>query len=82
MDAPLISPGTTVAETLKEKGQTSRVFVQNKTACVGCSLAQFCTLEDVAKTYGLPLELFLNELQRSVQTNPSLIIGVKDEKNV
>ena len=80
MAAPLFSPNLTVAEILQTNGDLSRVFIDRKTACVGCYLARFCTLEDVAKTYGFPAEEFLGELQRAAHTNhPSLIIGAQNE---
>lgn len=36
-------------------------------ACVGCLMARFETLADVAAAYGLQLPQFLNELQRTLQ---------------
>ncbi|MBI3739047.1 MAG: hypothetical protein HY258_08390 [Chloroflexi bacterium] len=82
MDAPLYSSGTTVEEALKQGQHTARVFIRNRTACVGCYLAHFCTLEDVANTYGLSLKNLLDELQQAAKIHQSNSIGVKDEKTV
>ena len=69
MDAPLFSPNSTVAQALQYGQEVARVFVKKKTACVGCYLMQFCALEDVAKTYELPLQDFLGDLQRAASLN-------------
>jgi len=69
MDNLQFSSKLTVAETLKQGRQVSSVFIKLKTACVGCYLTGFCTLEDVAKTYGLSLDDLLGELQQAVQKN-------------
>ena len=37
-------------------------FVRLKTHCVGCRLARFCTLEEVSRHYGIPLEALLERL--------------------
>jgi hybrid cluster-associated redox disulfide protein len=82
MNAAPFSPKLTVEEALQKGQQTPRVFIEHKTACVGCYLMHFCTLEDVAKTYGLPLEDFLDELRRAAQTNHSASIRSKNEATV
>jgi len=69
MDNLQFSPKLTIAETLKQGRQISNVFIKLKTACVGCYLTHFCTLEDVAKAYGLSLDDLLGELQQAVHTN-------------
>jgi hypothetical protein len=38
------------------------VFMKNKTKCPGCFMQQFCTLEDVAKTYQLSAEKLIEEI--------------------
>ena len=69
MDNLQFSPNLTVAETLEQAPQTSSVFIKLKTACVGCYLTHFCTLEDVTKTYGLSMDNLLGELQLATHTN-------------
>ena len=39
-------------------------FIHNQTACAGCYLAKFCTLEDVINTYKLNRQSFLAELAK------------------
>ena len=52
-------PQTTVEELLHQLPQATTVFIHYQTACVGCTLARFCTLDDVAKIYEIELpELF------------------------
>ncbi len=69
MDNLQFSPNLTVAETLKQGQQISSVFIKLKTACVGCYLTHFCTLEDVTKAYGLSPDDLIGELRQAVQTN-------------
>jgi len=74
MDNLKFSPNLTVAETLEMGRQISSVFIKLKTACVGCCLTRFCTLEDVAKAYGLAPDDLLGELQQAVRTNRITLI--------
>lgn len=52
----------TVADLLKSNPAAVRFFIHQQTACVGCYLAKFCTLEDVINTYHLNQQSFLEEL--------------------
>lgn len=79
MDATLFSPDMTVAEALRHGRYITKIFIEKKTACVGCYLMQFCTLEDVAKTYELPLEDFLDDVQRAIQTSQSNLMRSENE---
>ena len=72
MDNRLFQPNLTVAEALKKDPHVLKVFIRNKTACVGCYLASFCTLRDVATTYGLDLDRFLTQLGQAIPSNPQL----------
>jgi hypothetical protein len=56
----------------------STVFVARRTACVGCYLAGFCTLGDVAKTYGFSLEEFLGELDGAANTHKPAFSGAQN----
>jgi hypothetical protein len=67
MDNLTFSPNLTVAESLEMGRQISSVFIKLKTACVGCYLTRFCTLEDVARAYGLAPDDLLGELQQAVR---------------
>lgn len=67
MEQPLFTANTTVAEVLEHWPQTALVFLRHQMACVGCVMASFDTLEEVAMVYGLSLGLFLNELKQAIQ---------------
>jgi len=71
MDEQTILPETSVAEVLRDAGSVRHVFMRHRTACVGCSLARFCSLRDVAATYGLGLEGLIQELQESAHPRTS-----------
>ena len=57
----------TVAEVLDRWPQTIPVFFRHRMACVGCAMASFETLADVAAIYGLRLGQFLSELQQTIK---------------
>jgi hypothetical protein len=61
---------------------TSSVFLRHKTACVGCYLARFCTLRDVANTYRLSPEVFLSELEQAAMPDPSFPTGAHNENSL
>jgi hybrid cluster-associated redox disulfide protein len=69
MDAS-ISAKSTVNEVLTAHPQTARVFLSLRTSCVGCHLARFCMLEDVASAYELQVQGLVNKLQASIQFSP------------
>lgn len=66
MEHPVLTK-LTVAETLERWPQTIPVFIHHGMACVGCTMAPFETLADVARIYGLELPWFLSELQQIIQ---------------
>ncbi|HSM55906.1 MAG TPA: hypothetical protein VK879_07100 [Candidatus Sulfomarinibacteraceae bacterium] len=53
----------TVSEVLEAWPETALVFNGYRTACVGCAMAAFDTIDDVARIYHLDLEDFLQALQ-------------------
>ena len=59
-------PNTTVADLLKSNPSAVSFFIHQQTACVGCYLAKFCTLEDVINTYHLNKQSFLEELAKTI----------------
>lgn len=66
MAARLYSPNLTGAEVLQRTSpEMCAVFLAHKAACVGCSLAGFCTLKEAAETYRTPLGELLGELERA-----------------
>lgn len=55
------------AETaLRRWPQLSASFVWHRLGCLGCPMARFCTLGDVAAAYNLPSSAWLDELKRVV----------------
>ena len=56
----------TVADLLKSNPAAVSFFIHQQTACVGCYLAKFCTLEDVINTYQLSQQSFLEELAKII----------------
>ena len=55
---------TSVADLLKSTPTTVRFFLEQRIACVGCSLARFCTLRDVINTYELDEKKFFEDLSK------------------
>jgi hybrid cluster-associated redox disulfide protein len=65
-----ITERLTVDEVLSVHPRTVSTFLALKTNCVGCHLSRFCTLEDVAKVYALPLDDLLSRLQSCARASP------------
>jgi len=59
-----ISQSWTVSEILQEYPGTSRVFIEKKTFCLGCYMARFCNLKDVAQVYNLETVALVCEMQQ------------------
>jgi hypothetical protein len=66
MNALLLLPQTTVEEVFQYLPQATQVFIHYQTDCVGCRLARFCTLENVADIYTIDLSSFLGALQQEL----------------
>ena len=60
----------TVDQVLASFPGAANTFLALRTGCVGCHLVRFCTLEDVAREYKLPLQDLLDKLQESLQLSP------------
>jgi hybrid cluster-associated redox disulfide protein len=54
----------TVDETLRERPETTFIFIKHQTQCIGCYLQKFCTLQEVTEIYHLNLDGFLKELNK------------------
>ena len=67
MEQPKLEADLIVADVLAHWPQTIPVFLRRRMACVGCPIAPFETLAEVAVIYGLNLDHFLNELARTIQ---------------
>ena len=77
MSALMPTPVTTVEEVLRNLPQAGQVFLAYHTDCVGCRLARFCTLEEVADIYKISLQSLLDDLQQNAQSVKTK--GVKHE---
>jgi hybrid cluster-associated redox disulfide protein len=66
MEHQQLEAGLTVAEVLDRWPQTVPVFIRHRMACVGCTIAPFETLTEVADIYQLELDDFLQELQQTI----------------
>lgn len=60
---------TTVEEVLTGFPQMVSAFQSLRTSCVGCRMARFCTLADVARVYRLPLRELLDRLLSLIPPN-------------
>lgn len=66
MAAAMPTQEMTVAEVLETWPETVKVFQDLKTACVGCVMAPFDTLADVARIYELELETVMEALRQAI----------------
>lgn len=62
MATPRLTSDMTVAEVLEAWPGTVSVFQEFKTACVGCVMAPFDTMTDVARIYELELSDLMTAL--------------------
>ncbi len=61
----------TVAEVLNRWPETVPVFQELKTACVGCVMAPFDTLSDVARIYEIDLDHVMRSLTHAIRDGAS-----------
>jgi hybrid cluster-associated redox disulfide protein len=66
-----LSPTISLQELFTRWPATMPVFFKRHMICVGCSMAAFDTLEDAVQNYGLNWNLFLDDLQASIQADPT-----------
>ncbi len=66
---PLITPDLTVQQLLDRWPQTVPYFLRNRLSCVGCPMAKFDTLHDVARNYSLRLPVLLSDLEGWLQSS-------------
>jgi hybrid cluster-associated redox disulfide protein len=57
----------TVAEVMDRWPETVPIFFRYRMACVGCPIAPFETLADVAAIYGLDMQCLVNELRQAIR---------------
>lgn len=66
MEQPKLEADLIVADVLARWPQTISVFMRHRMACVGCPIAPFETLAEVAAIYDLNLDCFLDELEQVI----------------
>lgn len=66
---PILDANWTAKQVMQTYPRTMSVFLALKTDCVGCYLERFCTLDEVAISYKLPLEDLLDKLRESIQNS-------------
>jgi len=67
MEHTHLSAQLTVAEVLAHWPQAIPIFFHHRMACVGCPIASFETLAEIAAVYNLNLDRFLSELEQIIQ---------------
>jgi hybrid cluster-associated redox disulfide protein len=67
MGQPQLKADLTVADVIDRWPKTIPVFFRYRMACVGCPIAPFGTLAEVAVIYRLDLECFMYELRQTIQ---------------
>lgn len=66
-----IFPTWTVSDVLQTYPDAKRVFLEKRTLCIGCYMARFCNLNDVARAYSLNTQELLREIQQAAIQNPN-----------
>jgi hybrid cluster-associated redox disulfide protein len=63
MESAQLTADMTVEEVSARWPQAVPVIRHYAEACVGCSLAPFCTLAEAAREFGVDLDRFLSDLK-------------------
>ena len=66
----LLDASSRVDQVLRQLPGAAHIFIAYRTACIGCALAQFCTLEEVSHHYKLDLSRLIADLQENQTTDP------------
>jgi hypothetical protein len=69
MDTKVLFTQLTVEAILSRWPKTYTVFRNRNTDCIGCLLQKFCSIQDVAETYGLPTQDLIRDLENCVNEN-------------
>ena len=67
MQADMLAADMDVQQVMNRWPQTVPLFRHYAEACVGCSLAPFCTIKEAVAEYGLTLDTFFHELQQCIE---------------
>ncbi len=71
MDVLPLSPTLTVERLFAQWPQTIPVFLRHRFGCIGCLMAPFDTLHDVARNYNITLPDLLAELSDAIEKKKS-----------
>ena len=64
LESQQISQSWTVSDVVQKCPGTSRVFIEKKMLCLGCCMARFCTISEVARVYRIDTETLVHEIQQ------------------
>jgi len=67
-----IDASARVDTVLRQLPPAAHIFISYHTDCIGCSLAHFCTLEEVSQHYRLDLQRLIADLQGSQSLQSSV----------
>jgi len=72
MEVLPLSPALTVEQIFAQWPQTIPVFLRHRFGCIGCLMAPFDTLHDVARNYQVDMAELLAELSEAInkRSNP------------
>ena len=68
MEASDLVGNLTTAEVMNRWPMTIPIFIRHCMACVGCPIAPFETLAEVASIYNLNLDSFMQELLQAIDS--------------
>jgi hybrid cluster-associated redox disulfide protein len=63
----ILQGSTTVAQVLNSWRQTVPFFMEHRMNCIGCPVASFCTLDEVAQHYEMDIQEFVQDLTSLIQ---------------
>lgn len=58
-----VTPETNLQQLLADYPNLIPIFIKERLACVGCLMARFDTLSDLARNYDLDLTRFMAEIE-------------------
>jgi hypothetical protein len=69
METKSVLTHLTVEDILKKWPRTFVVFRNRNTACIGCLLQRFCSLQDVAETYEVLPQDLVHDFEKCIMEN-------------
>jgi len=82
MNDVIPQPHHTVSEVMRRWPQTITLFLQYGTACPGCPVGAFHTIEEAALEYRIPLRAFLSDLRDSARESDNRSIAKRRPRAV